>query len=250
MDSEIYSKLTSSGKAGLRQVREDFTDSVLETAYRIALKHHTGDSEISLRDVMDAKNDILQNRSLSRYRRLFAFSSFLMGIGIVYLILGFYSLYYKHGTRLSLIDFFTNDDLLLSFLGIIMSIFALLFTMLAFYKETTYLRSVKDEKIYSVSDIDTLLMQWQRIEILGRNIYNESQNAEDGDSPTIGVIHKKISEKLPYEYKVKMREILNLRNDFLHRGARHTSDEINKAISDANEIIEILSAKYKDENNR
>lgn len=39
---------------------------------------------------------------------------------------------------------------------------------------------------------------------------------------------------------IKMRNILNLRNDFLHSGARHTSEEINKAISDANEIIEFL----------
>lgn len=241
MDSELYSKLTSSGKAGLRQVREDFTDSVLETAYRIAVKHHTGDSEISLRDVMDAKDEILHNRSLSYYPKLFTISFFLMTVGVVYLVIGYYSLYYKYGVHLSLKEFLSNDELLISLLGIITSIFALLFIFLAFYKETSYSRSIRDEKIYSVSDIDTLLMQWQRIEMIGRNIYNESQTDEDGGSPTIGNIHKVIAERLPDEYKVKMREILNLRNDYLHRGMRHTSDEINKAISDANEIIDILN---------
>lgn len=236
MDGELYSKLTSSGKAGLRQVRENFTDSVLERAYRIAVKHNTGDSEISLRDIMDAKNEILYNRSLSRYRRLFTISFFLLSVGVVYLVLGYYSLYFKEGLRFDLSD----DGILLSLLGIVTSIMALLFTFLAFYKEASFSRFIKDEKIYSVNDIDTLLMQWQRIEMLGRNIYNESENVEDGDSPTIGVIHKKIAERLPDEYKVKMRDILNLRNDFLHRGARHSSEEINKAISDANDIIDIL----------
>lgn len=236
MDGELYSKLTSSGKAGLRQVRENFADSVLERAYRIAVKHNTGDSEISLRDIMDAKNEILYNRSLSRYRRLFTISLFLLSVGVVYLVIGYYSLYFKEGLRFDLSD----DGFLISLLGIVASVIALLFTFFAFYKEASFSRTIKDEKIYSVNDIDTLLMQWQRIEMLGRNIYNESENVEDGDSPTIGVIHKKIAERLPDEYKVKMRDILNLRNDFLHRGARHSSEEINKAISDANEIIDIL----------
>lgn len=243
MDSELFSKLTSSGKAGLRQIREDFTDSVLERAYRIALKHNTGDSEISLRDIMDAKNEILYNRSLSRYRRLFTISFFLLSVGVVYLVIGYYSLYFKDGLRFDLSD----DGIMISLLGIITSILALLFTFFAFYKEASSSRFIKDEKIYSVNDIDTLLMQWQRIEMLGRNLYNESQNVEDGESPTISLIHKKIAERLPDEYKVKMRDILNLRNDYLHRGARHTSDEINKAVSDANEIIRILNTKDKGE---
>ena len=243
MDGELYSKLTSSGKAGLRQVRENFADSVLERAYRIAVKHNTGDSEISLRDIMDAKNEILYNRSLSRYRRLFTISFFLLSVGVVYLVIGYYSLYFREGLRFDLSD----DGVLISLLGIVTSIISLLFTFLAFYKEASFSRIIKDEKIYSVNDIDTLLMQWQRIEMLGRNIYNESENVEDGDSPTIGVIHKKIAERLPDEYKVKMRDILNLRNDFLHRGARHSSEEINKAISDANEIIDILVSQKREE---
>ncbi len=241
MDSELYSKVTSSGKAGLRQVREDFTDSVLETAYRIAVKHNTGDSEISLRDVMDAKNEILYNRSLSRYRRLFTISFFLMSVGIVYLVIGYYLLY-KEKLHFALFD----DGNLITLLGIVTSIMALLFTFLAFYKEASYFRSIKEEKIYSINDIDTLLMQWQRIEMLGKSIYNESQNSIDEGFPTIGNIHKIILERLPDEYKVKMRDILNLRNDFLHSGARHSSEEINKAISDANEIIELLDSQKRD----
>lgn len=242
MDSELYSKLTSSGKAGLRQIRENFTDSVLDTAYRIAMKNHTGDSEISLRDVMDAKNEILYNRSLSRYRRLFTISFFLMSVGIVYLVIGYYSLY-KEKFLFTLSD----DGNLITLLGIVTSIMALLFTFLAFYKEATYIRSIKEEKIYSVNDIDTLLMQWQRIEVLGKSIYNEKPNSEDEVPPTIGNIHKIILERLPDEYKVKMRDILNLRNDFLHSGARHTSEEINKAISDANDIIDILDSQKRND---
>ena len=243
MDSELFSKLTSSGKAGLRQIREDFTDSVLERAFRIALKHKTGDSEISLRDIMDAKNEILYNRSLTRYRRLFTISFFLLSVGVVYLVIGYYTLYFKDRLSFDLSD----DGILISLLGIVTSIIALLFTFLAIYKEASFSRFVKDEKIYSVNDIDTLLMQWQRIEMLGKSIYNESQSVEDGDSPNIGIIHKLIAERLPNEYKVKMREILNLRNDYLHRGARHSSEEINKAISDANDIIDILVSQKRED---
>ena len=242
MDSELYSKLTSSGKTGLRQVREDFADSVLETAYRMAVKHNTGDSEISLRDIMDAKNEILYNRTLSRYRKLFTISFFLMSVGVVYLVIGFYSLY-KSGLHFSLSD----DGSFISLLGIVMSILSLLFTFMAFYKEASYFRSIKEEKIYSVNDIDTLLMQWQRIEMLGKSIYNETPNSVDEGFPTIGNIHKIISERLPDEYKVKMRYILNLRNDFLHSGARHSSEEINKAISDANDIIDILDSQMRND---
>lgn len=244
MDSELFSKLTSSGKAGLRQVKEDFTDSVLETAYRIAVKHNTGDSEISLRDIMDAKNEILHNRTLSRYRKLFTLSFFFMSVGVVYLIIGYYSLY-KGGLHFSLSD----DGSFISLLGIVTSILALIFIFMAFYKEASYFRTIKEEKIYSVNDIDTLLMQWQRIELLGKSIYNENQDSVNESSPTIGNIHKIISERLPDAYKVKMRDILNLRNDFLHSGARHTSEEINKAISDANEIIDILVSQKSEEQN-
>ena len=105
MDGELYSKLTSSGKAGLRQVRENFADSVLERAYRIAVKHNTGDSEISLRDIMDAKNEILYNRSLSRYRRLFTISFFLLSVGVVYLVIGYYSLYFRKNTPRAFIGY-------------------------------------------------------------------------------------------------------------------------------------------------
>ena len=243
MDSELFSKLTSSGKAGLRQVREDFTDSVLERAYRIALKHNTGDSEISLRDIMDAKNEILYNRSLSRYRRLFTISFFLLSVGVVYLVIGYYSLYFKDGISFDL----SNDGILISLLGIVTSILALLFTFLVLYKEASSSRFIKDEKIYSVSDIDTLLMQWQRIEMLGKSICNENQDSLEAVSPTIGDIHKIISDRLPDAYKVKMRDILNLRNDFLHSGGRHTSEEINKAISDANDIIDILVSQKRED---
>jgi len=243
MDNELYSKLTSSGKAGLRTVRDSFTDTVLEMAYQIAIRNNTGESEISLRDVMEAKNTILQNRSFPRYRRYLLMSFSLILVGLIYILIGYYLFGEKDPRILAAGNILKEGDFYVTIIGVMCVLFALFLMFYTITNETFLYKKIRKEKIYVTSDMDTLLIQWQRIEEIGRLMLEKDGVITDGNKPELAKIHKKISESLSEEYKKRMMNILSIRNEFLHGRLTHSSKEIGAAISDANDIIFFLETK-------
>jgi len=75
MDKNIYNKLTDSAKNALEETSKEFVDMIIEKAYQNASFKNTADKEISLRDIIEAKEEILYkktdlNKQDSRKKRL------------------------------------------------------------------------------------------------------------------------------------------------------------------------------------
>ena len=67
MDKNIENKLTDAAKDGLNQTVQEIADLILEKAIQKARVSNTFDKEISLREIIEAKNEILsQNEILVR----------------------------------------------------------------------------------------------------------------------------------------------------------------------------------------
>jgi hypothetical protein len=59
MDKNIYNKMTESAKTALEETTKEVTEMIIKKAYQNANQKNTADKEISLRDIIEAKEEIL-----------------------------------------------------------------------------------------------------------------------------------------------------------------------------------------------
>lgn len=243
MDNKIYSKLTSSGKAGFRQIRENFEETLLEVAYKCAKENGTAENEISLHDILDARDMVFNRRRRLKSNHYFVIGWSSLVAGLIYVMVGLFMFMNHHDIEFAM-NSSDNGELFIILTGVIAMICSAILLILFLIVES---RSMKDgrkiELSLRVSDMDTLIMQWQRIESLGNVLYRNQINKLDVENPSIDEIYNYINTILPPDYKNKAKNILFLRNCYVHGDSNLSPDTVNDAIKDSNDIIKYLSDK-------
>lgn len=243
MDNKKYSRLTSSGKAGFRQIRENFEDTLLEVAYKCAQDNGTAEDEISLHDILDARDMVFNRRRRLRSNRFVVIGWSSLVAGLIYVVVGIFMLMNHHDIEFGMI-FSDDGEFLILLTGIAAMICSAILLLLFLIMES---RSMKDgrkiELSLRVSDMDTLIMQWQRIETIGNVLYRNQINKLDVENPSIDEIYSYINTILPPDYKNKAKNILFLRNSYVHGDSNLSPDIVNDAIKDSNDIIKYLLDK-------
>ena len=243
MDNKIYSKLTSSGKAGFRQIRENFEDTLLEVAYKRAKENGTAEDEISLRDIFDARDIVFNRRRRLISNRFVVIGWSSLVAGLIYVMVGLFMFMNHHDIEFGM-TFSDNGELLIILTGILaMTCSAILLISFIIVESRSMKDGRKIELSLRVSDMDTLIMQWQRIESLGNVLYRNQINKLDVENPSIDEIYNFINSILPPDYKNKAKNILFLRNSYVHGNSNLSPDIVNDAIKDSNDIIKYLSDK-------
>lgn len=157
MDKLTYSKLTESAKIALDETKQEIADKILEKAYRNALSKKTAEKEISLSDIIEAKEEILYKRTEatkqdSKRRRL---SLMLSMSGALYAVFGIVFYLYQNKS------FDTTKDLglIIAAIGIMMSIVAFYYTQLISRKKFKVIeKDTQTERDYSEFEI---VRRWQ-----------------------------------------------------------------------------------------
>jgi len=163
-DNKKYVLLTPSARSAFDEIRGEYENALLEKASEIAKGYNTGDAEISLRDVVEAKECLYESvgdiHKLKRRERLA--STALFG-GFSYVLMGVFAFFIINNVHRNK-NLFSEEYIWLLFVifGMILMIIPLVYD---FERLLLHRRSRNGENGYSkyVSP-DTIVKMWSVIE--------------------------------------------------------------------------------------
>lgn len=241
MDKNIYNKLTESAKTTLEETTREVTEMIINKAYQNANQKNTADKEISLRDIIEAKEEILYkrldiNKQESKKKRM---TLMLSMTGALYAVFGI--LFYLFQNK----SFDTSKDLglIIAALGILISIVAFYYSQLITRRKVEFL---KDNTVIERDNSEfEIVRRWQTIEKLG-TVLMLRDGISDDRAKSFNFILKYLSEKLFDNSKSdQLRKLLMARNNVVHSGITMTKVEIEEMIRTADEIIDELEKRTK-----
>ena len=160
MDKKLYDKLTDSAKKELDSSTRELYELLIYKAYLMAKKNNTEDKEISLSDILSAKNQLFSNeyieskRKNSNKRKMLLLSM----TGIIYAFVGIFFYLFQN---------YSFDEksigLVIAALGIMISIFSVFYFKIVRTNESTMKNNDNFEKFYNDFAI---INRWQTIEKL------------------------------------------------------------------------------------
>lgn len=241
MDKNIYNKLTESARIALDETSKEVVEMIIEKAYQNANVKNTADKEISLRDIIEAKEEILFKRTdvhkqESRKKRL---ALMLSMTGALYSVFGI--LFYLYQNK----SFDTTKDL-----GLIIAALGILISIVAFYySQLLTKRKVEIIKDNTITERDNsefeIVRRWQTIEKLGTELMLRD-GISDNKARSFNYILSYLSEKLLDNSKTdSIKKLLVARNQVVHSGINLTKIEIEEMIKTADQIIDELERQTK-----
>lgn len=233
----IYdNKLTPSAKEALEETMLELQDLLLSKANSIAQKGQTADKEISLRDILEAKESLFKaklEKEKAEYRRK-RMMMLISSTGALYSVIGIFIYIYQNK------DFTIekNLGLIITFVGILTAIMGFFYSFL-FTKRYDAIQKVDSEYQNDDNDFD-IIKKWQIIEKLGSNLMRQ-KGYSTNESKSINDILKFLSMELKSDkLYLEMRELLSIRNKILHEEYNLSRNEKQLYLNKAEKIIKLL----------
>lgn len=235
-------KLTQSAKEALHDTMNELHELLLLKANSIAQKGQTGDKEISLRDILEAKENLFKakiEKEKADYRRKRLMTTISL-TGALYSVIGIFVYVYQNQN----FALEKNLGLVIALTGII-TIFAG-FAYTQFQTRRLEEKQLDNDTDFKSSDNDfEIIKRWQVIERLGSKLMRQ-KGFSVNESRSINDILKFLSSELQDDrLYMEMRELLSIRNKILHEGYDLGRQEKQMYIDKANKIIELLETLEK-----
>lgn len=241
--NNIYGeKLTPSAKEALNETLHELHDLILARANSIAQKGQTGDKEISLRDILEAKDSLFKakidnERADFKRKRMMTLITLT---GTLYSFIGVIVYVYMNK------DFALekNLGLIIALTGIMTIFIGFVYAQFLSRKHEEKLKNKDSEYLSSDNDFD-IIKRWQVIEKLGSNLMRQ-RGYSNNESRSINDILKFLSMELKSDnLYFEMRELLSVRNRILHEGHELGRSEKQNYLEKADKIIELLETLEK-----
>jgi hypothetical protein len=236
MDKSVYNKLTEPARFALEETSKEVVEMIIVKAYQNANVKNTADKEISLRDIIEAKEEILFKKTyvntleLKKKRLMLMLSM----TGAVYSVFGI--LFYLYQNK----EFDMTKDLglIIAALGILISIIAFYYSQLLAKRN---IEIIKDDKVSERDNSEfEIVRRWQTIEKLGTELMLKD-GISDNKARSFNYILNYLSEKLLDSSKTdSVKRLLVARNQVVHSGINLTKVEIDSMIKAADQIIDEL----------
>lgn len=241
MDKSIYDKLTKSAEIAFEETTIEIAEMILEKAYKNANLKNTADKEISLRDIIEAKEEILfKKNDLSNLEsRKKSLTLILSMSGALYAVFGI--IFYLYQNK----KFDTTKDL-----GLIIAALGILISIIGFYYSQLILkRKVEIIKDNTITERDNsefeIVRRWQTIEKLGTDLMLQD-GISDNKARSFNYILNYLSEKLLDNSKTdSLKKLLMARNQVVHSDNNLTKFEIEEMLKTADQIIDELENRTK-----
>lgn len=235
---DIYNdKLTPSAKEALDESLVELHNLLIEKANTLAHKENTAEKEISLRDILQAKEELFKaklDKEKADYRKK-RWMTLITLTGALYSIIGIIFYIYQNKE----LNLATDMGLLMAFAGVLIIFFG--FTYSQFWSRRRELVKYKDELNFSdAADDFEIIKLWQIIEKSGSNLMRQ-QGFDANKSKSIYDILKFIANELKSEkLNMDLKLLLSIRNRILHEGITLSKHEKQKYIEISNNIISVL----------
>ncbi|MBC9915037.1 hypothetical protein [Chitinophaga varians] len=242
---DIYKeKLTPSAKVALEEAAEEVSNKIFDRAIEIAQTRKTFEQEISLRDIIEAKEQFLDfriKRERSEYlrRKLSLVISFA---GAFYALAGMLIYLFQSNK----FDLKSDLGLLVSGVGVLTMLSAAIYVLLM------YKRSVNDnreQRMVESFDLKTnydIVNRWQIIEKLAGSIMIK-QGLSVNNVRSINSIINFLSSLFANDKDsiIMLKRLLLARNKIVHEGYQPSRSEKTELINFSNSMIEKLEDMQK-----
>ena len=250
MNDKIYTLLTPSARSFFDGMKEEYGDSLLETANEIASRYNTVDAEISLRDLIEARNRMAGSVDSPRLRQRIRISIMSLLGGLSYVFLGIVIYLLKAGMPMLTYSWFVDHIwLLVIFAGMFLMLMPLLSEMTRRNRINRFWDSDRDFVTLHSSDI--IVKMWDVIEQKGFELMRLRGVSMGENSSVKGVYDFLIHELNSRDYIDSINEIIEVRNDIVHSQITMKQEDINHFIILSQNIINelnnrIMELKLKD----
>ena len=228
----IQNKLTDAAKSALNQSVQEITELILEKAKQNACSHKTED-EISLHDVLKAKQEILSNKHSEitkeyRKRRMYLMISM---VGMVYAVFGIMFYIYQNNTY----DITKDIGLIITALGTMMAIIGFIYVQVTNTKNREII--VRTNMADNNSSEFEIVRKWGTIEQLSTTLMLKEGISNDR-AKSINFIVEFLSRQLANTINIlDLKELLIARNNIVHKGKTFSKSELEEKLLVANKII-------------
>lgn len=236
-------KLSNSAKEELDKINRELSQIVLDKAYNYSMESNSFGKEISLSNLIDAKNDLLGKNSENNLEFLRVVKN-----GLRYTYTGALIIFMGVITFI-LFEYLSKSPTL--FDRISMTVFfvvGIIFLIMGFVGLTLILNKREREIKNNIFKTDyrfnsKIVKKWSLIEYLTTEIMIKNGISNE-EAKSIGAIIKYIDKLLTNEKeKEELRKLLFIRNKIIHEGYGLTMEEEVELIKIANNIILILDKK-------
>lgn len=214
MNEKKYTLLTPSARTTFDEMIKSYKDALLENASEIA-KHYSGSEvEISLRDIIEAQNNISSNANLGRFRRKEKMLTSSLLVGFSYTALGLVMYFSING--------FPSTERLFNheYLWMLIVIIGVFFMAIPLFLNIDSMlirnRIREDSNSYiKYNSPETIVWMWSMIEQKGKELMSlRGFNSEESSFITIYdfLIHELNSR----DFIDSINEIFSVRNGILH----------------------------------
>lgn len=239
MDNDKHlEKFTPSALKAIEDITNEVTYTISKRAIEIAKSRRTAEEEISLRDLLEAKEQILDSKfqeEKSQYRRKRLALMILLG-GIIYSLAGIVMYISKNK------KFDINNDigLVIFCVGVITMILGIAYIQLINRKQYLQDRVLSHDYSMDIKTDYDLVQRWQIIEKLTSIIMLEKGITENKAKSVNSIIEFLSNELVDDESKRNLKHLLQTRNKILHEFYKPTKNEKTELINFSNKVIEIL----------
>jgi VIT1/CCC1 family predicted Fe2+/Mn2+ transporter len=235
-------KLTPSAREALNDTMIELHEMLLSKANSVAQKGQTADKEISLRDILEAKDSLFKaklDKEKADFRRK-RMMTLISLTGALYSIIGI--VVYVYQNRDFAIE--KNLGLIIILTGIMTIFMGFVYSLLIARKNEEKQKEVDTDFRNSDNDFE-VIKRWQIIEKLGSNLMRQ-RGYSNNESKSINDILKFLSMELQSDrLYMEMRELLSIRNRILHEGHDLSRNEKQFYLDKADKIIELLEKLEK-----
>lgn len=241
MNERFYDNLTTSAKKELETSVQEISDLLVYKAHLNAKKRNTADEEISLSDILSAKNEILTQKYISTKKRNTSRQRLLLLslVGFLYAFLGIGLYLFQNYS-------FNKEDigLVIAVLGVFISIIPVFYAKMSITKENE--KIIREYEYLDNYFCDyTIIQRWQTIEKMGMDLMI-NQGVSKKQSYSIHNLVQFLSANIKGVSLSELKQLLSTRNEIVHKGKKLTRFEFEQVLEIAERIISELKDKLWD----
>ncbi len=247
MNDKKYTLLTPSARTAYEDMKKDYGDALLAKALEIANHNRTGDTEISLRDIIEAQNVIhnLTNEVIKQHRKN-RFVTTSLFVGCSYVMLGLV-MYLSINSGKSWNEIFNLEHIW--FLIIILGMAFMIAPIFVNFEHILLYRYLKgdDSDPAEYNSPQTIVKMWSMIEKKGKELMKLRGISPDDNFSFISVYEFLEHELISREYIDLLRNVFMARNNIVHsKEFEMKNEDLSEILNQSQRIITELDKRIEE----
>lgn len=245
MNNDKYILLTPSARSFFHEMEAEYVDTLLDNAYEIAIHNGTGSAEVSLRDIVEARNSLGNSNKVSEAlrRKERWVSTALLG-GFSYVTIGLILFFVTN--EISIRDYLLSVQSLWLLL-VLFGLFFMTIPLILIFKRMTSVKQYQygERDYFTYSSPDTIVKMWNIIE--RKSLELMKVRGINNDASFKNIYDFLTHELNSREYIENITEVMGIRNKIVHsRDFFMKKDDIDHTLNLAQKVVNELDMRIQD----